>query len=324
MTLANRSSADLGDDFTPGLRGVSLCCGVMAIIGKRNTLSVVREAPPGLYLDGGEQGEILLPGRYIPRGIIPGDKLDVFIYLDSEDRLVATTETPYATVGEFAYLEVVGVNRQIGAFLNWGLAKDLLLPFREQETPVHPGQRVIAYVYLDQKTNRIAATTRLYRHLNRQPLTCREGQPVKLLISGRTPLGYNAIVENTHLGLLYHDNVATPLAIGQRVDGFVRGIRSGGKIDLSLEASGYKRVASLTEQIVQALERQGGRLEFDDESSPETIREVFGTSKKAFKQALGSLYKARRIRFQSPGIELLDNTSSSPASGAIQPPPSRK
>src|SRR3954468_19357847 len=139
----------------------------MATIGKRNTLSVIREAPPGLYLDGGEQGEILLPGRYIPRGIGPGDSLDVFIYLDSEDRLVATTETPFVMVGEFAYLRVIGVNRQVGAFLDWGLAKDLLLPFREQETPVREGQRVIVYVYLDQKTNRIVATTRLHRHLNR-------------------------------------------------------------------------------------------------------------------------------------------------------------
>ncbi|MDB6109852.1 MAG: hypothetical protein JWR69_1602 [Pedosphaera sp.] len=284
----------------------------MATIGKRNTLSVIREAPPGLYLDGGEQGEILLPGRYIPRGIGPGDRLDVFIYLDSEDRLVATTETPFVTVGEFAHLRVISVNRQIGAFLDWGLAKDLLLPFREQETPVREGQRVIAYVYLDQKTNRIVATTRLHRHLNRQPITFREGQPVKFLIIDSTPLGYNAIVENAHRGLLYHDNLHAPLETGQPLEGFVRTIRSGGKIDLSLDASGYKRVASLTEQIIQALERQGGRLEFDDESSPEAIREAFGTSKKAFKQALGALYKARRIRFENPGIQLLDNTSFSP------------
>ncbi|MDB6125777.1 MAG: GntR family transcriptional regulator [Pedosphaera sp.] len=284
----------------------------MAIIGRRNTLSVVREAAPGLFLDGGELGEILLPGRYIERGVAPGDKLDVFVYLDSEDRLVATTEIPFAMVGEFAHLRVISVNLRIGAFLDWGLAKDLLLPFREQETPVRAGQRVIAYIYLDQKSNRIVATTRLYRHLNRRAPNYREGQAVEFLITGSTPLGYNAIVENAHQGLLYHDKLSAPLAVGQNLKGFIRTIRSGGKLDLSLDASGYKRVASLTDQIVQALERNGGRLGFDDGSSPETIREAFGTSKKAFKQALGALYKARRISFESPGIKLLDNTSFSP------------
>jgi uncharacterized protein len=284
----------------------------MAIIGRRNTLSVVRQAAPGLFLDGGDLGEILLPSRYIKPGVGPGDKLEVFVYLDSEDRLVATTETPFAMVGEFAHLRVISVNLRIGAFLDWGLAKDLLLPFREQETPVRAGQRVIAYIYLDQKTNRIVATTRLYRHLNRRAPNYREGQAVEFIITSRTPLGYNAIVENAHQGLLYHDKLSAPLATGQKLKGFVRTIRSGGKLDLSLDASGYKRVASLTDQIVQALERNGGRLGFDDESSPETIRGAFGTSKKAFKQALGALYKARRISFENPGIKLLDNTSFSP------------
>jgi uncharacterized protein len=281
----------------------------MAIIGRRNTLSIERASGPGLYLNGGELGEILLPGRYIPKDIAPGVKLDVFIYLDSEDRLVATTETPHVMVGEFAYLKVLSVNPRIGAFLDWGLAKDLLLPFREQETPVRPGQWVIAYAYLDQQTNRIVATTRLHRHLNRQEMTYREGQPVRFLITGRTPLGYNAIVEHAHRGLLYHDNLSAPLQTGQKLKGFIRALRPGGKLDLSLDASGYKRVAPLTEQIVQALERSGGQLAFDDDSSPEAIREAFGCSKKAFKQALGALYKSRRIQFNKPGIQLLDNTT---------------
>ena len=284
----------------------------MAIIGRRNILSIERASGPGLYLNGGELGEILLPGRYIPADVAPGVKLDVFVYLDSEDRLVATTETPKAMVGEFAYLKVISVNLQIGAFLDWGLAKDLLLPFREQNDPVRPEQWVIVFVYLDPKTNRIVATTRLHRHLNRQPPSYREGQSVALLITGKTPLGYTAIVENTHQGLLYHDKLAAPLESGQRLRGFVRTIRPGGKLDLSLDACGYQRVNSLTERIVQALERNGGRLGFDDDSSPETIRESFACSKKAFKQALGALYKSRRIRFQNPGIELLDNTSFSP------------
>jgi predicted RNA-binding protein (virulence factor B family) len=276
-------------------------------------LSIERASGPGLYLNGGELGEILLPGRYIPKDIAPGVKLDVFIYLDSEDRLVATTETPHVMVGEFAYLKVLSVNPRIGAFLDWGLAKDLLLPFREQETPVRPGQWVIAYAYLDQQTNRIVATTRLHRHLNRQEMTYREGQPVRFLVTGRTPLGYNAIVEHAHRGLLYHDNLSAPLQTGQKLKGFIRALRPGGKLDLSLDASGYKRVAPLTEQIVQALERSGGQMAFDDGSSPEAIREAFGCSKKAFKQALGALYKSRRIQFNKPGIQLLDNTTYVPS-----------
>ncbi len=284
----------------------------MAIIGKRNTLAIVRASAPGLYLDGGELGEILLPGRYIPADLKPKDKLDVFVYRDSEDRLVATTETPLAMVGEFTCLKVISVNQNVGAFLDWGLAKDLLLPFREQELPVRAGDRVVVYVCMDVKTNRILATTRLKRHLNRDTPTYRSGQPVNLLVTGRTALGYNAIVENAHMGLLYHDNLAAPLVTGQKLKGFVRTIRPGGKLDLSLDASGYKRVAPLTDQIVQALERNGGHLAFDDESSPEAIRQKFGVSKKAFKQALGNLYKGRRIRFQNPGIQLLDNSGWSP------------
>jgi predicted RNA-binding protein (virulence factor B family) len=286
----------------------------MAIIGKRNTLSIVRESAPGLYLDGGELGEILLPHRYIPGGLKPKDKLDVFIYRDSEDRLVATTETPLAMVGEFAYLRVISVNQNVGAFLDWGLAKDLLLPFREQAFPVRAGECVVVYVCVDVQTDRILATTRLNRHLNRDTPAYRTGQPVNLLIMGRTPLGYNAIVENAHRGLLYHNTLASPLATGQKLKGFVRTVRPGGQIDLSLDASGYKRVAALTDQIVQALERSGGRLAFDDDSSPEAIRQTFGVSKKAFKQALGKLYKGRRIRFEKPGIQLLDNSAWVPGS----------
>jgi predicted RNA-binding protein (virulence factor B family) len=244
-----------------------------------------------------------------------GETLDVFIYRDSDDRLVATTEVPYATVGEFACLEIVSVNLRVGAFLDWGLQKDLLLPFREQEMPARVGQKVVVFIYLDPKTDRIVASARLHRHLSRDTPVYSEGQRVNLLITGETPLGYSAIVENAHRGLLYRDQMSTPLAVGQKLKGFVRTIRPGGKIDLSLDASGYKRVASLQQQIVQALERNGGRLAFDDDSSPESIRDAFGVSKKAFKQALGALYKTRRIRFAKPGIELLDNSEWVPGRG---------
>jgi predicted RNA-binding protein (virulence factor B family) len=284
----------------------------MAVLGKRNTLSIVRESTPGLYLAGGELGEILLPRRYIPPGLKPGDKLEVFVYRDSEDRLVATTETPLAIVGDFACLEVIGINRHVGAFLNWGLQKDLLLPFREQEKPVRIGQRVVVAVYLDPITQRIVASARLSRHLSRETPAYAEGQAVNLFITSSSPLGYNAIVENAHRGLLYRDNLSAPLEPGQKVKGFVRAIRPGGKIDLRLDPSGYQRVLPLQLQIVQALERHGGRLDFDDSSSPEAIRKTFGASKGAFKQALGALYKRRRIHFLHPGIELLDNSQWTP------------
>jgi predicted RNA-binding protein (virulence factor B family) len=283
----------------------------MAEIGKRSSLVVVRMSAPGLYLDGGGLGEILLPRRYLLPHFRPGSLVDVFVYRDSEDRLVATTESPLAMVGEFACLTVLSVNRQIGAFLDWGLSKDLLLPFREQEVPVRAGQRVVVYVGLDQSTDRIVATSRLKRHLNRTPPPYQSGQEVDLTIVEKTPLGYNAIVEAAHLGLLFQSNPSPPLEIGQRVKGFVRAIHPGGKIDLSLDASGYERIAPLKDQILQALEENGGRLPFNDDSAPAAIRTRFGVSKKAFKAALGALYKARRIEFRPPGIQLL-NTPSPP------------
>ena len=279
----------------------------MASIGKRNLLTILRETSSGLFLDGEELGDILLPGRYIPRDRAAGSQVDVFLYHDSEDRLVATTEQPRALLGEFAWLEVKDVNPRIGAFLDWGLSKDLLLPFREQGIPVRPGQRVVVAICLDLKTNRLIASARLNQHLSPERPPFHDGQPVTFLITGRTPLGYNAIVENAHPGLLFHNNLATPLAIGQLLKGFVRIVHPNGNIDLSLDASGYQRVAGLTEQIVQALVAGGGQLDLDDDSSPELIRATFGVSKKAFKQALGRLYRDRRIVFQKPGIQLLND-----------------
>jgi predicted RNA-binding protein (virulence factor B family) len=284
----------------------------MATIGRRNRLSIERSAGPGLYLNGGELGEILLPGRYIPADVKPGDKLDVFVYLDSEDRLVATTEIPKAMVGEFACLKVVGINPRAGAFLDWGLAKDLLLPFPEQEKPVHVGKLVAVYVYLDPQSRRIVASARLRRHLNRSGNTYQEKQQVNLLIIGRTPLGYNAIVDNDRLGLLYHNTVGIPLTIGERMKGFVRVVRADGKLDLTLDQAGYSRVLPLKLRIISALRDHGGQLDLDDDTAPEVIREKFQCSKKAFKQALGALYKSRRIEFTRPGIKLLDNTTFSP------------
>jgi uncharacterized protein len=284
----------------------------MATIGKCNTLTVLRDSTSGIYLDGGEHGDILLPNRYVPRGVAMGDRLEVFVYRDSEDRLVATTETPRATVGEVATLKVISVNRQIGAFLDWGLAKDLLLPFREQTSPVQVGQDVVVRIYVDEKTQRIVASMKLARDSALEPPKYRTGQQVEFIIIEKTPLGYKALVDGTHPGLLYHDSIFVPVAIGQKLRGFVRELRPDGKLDLSFDQAGYRRVAPLALRIVQALQRNGGRLGLDDDSPPEAIRHAFGASKKAFKQALGTLYKARRIRFSKPGIELLDNTTWSP------------
>jgi predicted RNA-binding protein (virulence factor B family) len=224
----------------------------------------------------------------IPQGMQPGDTVDVFLYRDSEDRLVATTETPLACVGEFACLRVKDIHPRAGAFLDWGLAKDLLLPYREQDPPVRVGDRVVVRVMLDQHTERIIA-----------------GLEVDLLVYEETELGYNAIVEGTHRGLIYRTTVGAPLAIGARMRGFIKEVREDGKIDLSLDASGYQRVAPLTRVILDELERAGGRLNFDDSSDPAAIRTRFGASKKAFKQALGALYRARKIAFLNPGIELV-------------------
>ncbi len=286
-------------------RTSSLTVTRMAEIGKFNTLTVGRDAVQGLYLDGAEHGEILMPRRYVPPHAKRGDRLKVFVHRDSEDRLVATTETPHATVGEFAALKVVSVS-SYGAFLDWGLAKDLLLPFRECEGAVHPGDIVVVFVHLDPKTDRVVASMRLRRHVSREAPTCRAGDAVELLVANHTPLGCNAVVNGRHLGLLFHEPPAAPPEPGRRVTGYVRAVRPDGRIDLSLDRAGYQRVAPLTEQIVSALKQNGGRLAFDDDSTPEAIRARFGVSKKAFKQALGALYKARRIEFVNPGVRLTE------------------
>lgn len=278
----------------------------MALIGKRNLLTVVRSAQPGLYLDGGPHGEILLPGKYIPAGATVGGKLDVFVYRDTEDRLVATTQKPFAVVGEFVCLQVVGVSPRIGVFLNWGLEKDLLLPIREMDGPLNPGDWVVVQVALDDKTDRLVATARINRHLDLTPPHYHEGESVKLLVASKSPLGYNLIVNHAHRGLIYHTDVTGTLKVGQQVDGYVRTIRPDGKLDLALGQAGYRRIGPLMDQIVDILTAKGGSLPYHDNSMPEEIREVFGMSKKAFKQAIGALFKERRIYIEPDGIRLVE------------------
>jgi Uncharacterized protein conserved in bacteria len=226
----------------------------MALIGRRNTLPIVRAATPGLYLDGGPLGEILLPGKYARQGLRAGQTVEVFVYRDSEDRLVATTETPFAQVGEFGLLRVVSVNSGLGAFLDWGLEKDLLLPIRELGGPVKPGEWILVHVSLDPKTQRIVASGRINRHLNLTPPPYAEGQAVKLIVAGETPLGYNVIVEHAHRGLLYRTDLAGPLTIGQPLDGYVREVRADGKIDCALDRAGFPADRSDRGQHSRSLE----------------------------------------------------------------------
>ena len=243
----------------------------MALLGKINILTVLKDAPPGLYLDGGDLGEILLPGDSIPPGAGPDDELQVFLYRDSEDRLVATTHDPLACVGDFAALRVKQIHPTIGAFLDWGLNKDLLLPMREQERRIHKGDIVVVFVFIDEVSQRIIATTRWRDHLSATPPNYSEGAPVSLLIAGESPLGYNAIVDNAHVGLLFRSELGSSLKVGDKCKGYVRNVRPDGKLDLGLDPEGYQRIAPLADRLSN---KQKGLQTSDRQSvSAETHRD---------------------------------------------------
>ncbi|MBD5779894.1 GntR family transcriptional regulator [Pelagicoccus sp. NFK12] len=278
----------------------------MAELGKRNTLSILNESPHGLYLDGEELGDILLPNAFVPKRLTPSQKLSVFVYLDSEDRIVATTEEPLAEVDEFAALKVVEVHEKVGAFLDWGLSKDLLLPYREQKGRVQVGDTRVVRIYVDDASGRIVASEKHARFLSKYRATYKPQEQVDLIVVGETPLGYKAIINSSHIGLLYDNELSEPLSVGQRFKGYVNKVRPDGNIDLRRDLSGYTRVAPLAEQILDTIKAKGGSLDLDDRSSPEAIREAFDVSKKAFKQALGNLYKQRLIEFVPGGVKLTE------------------
>ncbi len=279
----------------------------MAILGRRNQLTVLRFATPGLYLDGGRRGEILLPGKFIPAGAVVGGTVDVFVYRDSEDRLVATTEQPLASVGEFACLEVAGVNLRIGVFLHWGLEKDLLLPIREMDGPLNPGDRVVVMVVLDERTDRLIASARFNRRLDLKPPHYHEGESVRMIVASKSPLGYNLVVNHAHRGLIYNTEIpGGSLKIGQWVQGYIRSIRPDGNLDLAIGVAGHRRIGPMSEQVMTILTEKGGFLPYHDNSLPEEIRDVFGMSKKAFKQAIGALFKEQRITIDPDGIRIVD------------------
>ncbi|MBN1939858.1 MAG: GntR family transcriptional regulator [Candidatus Aminicenantes bacterium] len=277
----------------------------MAEIGKNNTLTIVKTVDFGVYLNGDEDGEILLPRRYVPEGAKPGDTLEVFLYFDSEDRLIATTEKPLARVGEFAFLRAVAVN-PTGAFLDWGLPKDLLVPFSEQRPPMRAGNKYVVFVYLDVASRRIVASAKIDKHLSKLPPPFHPGQEVDLLIYGKTDLGYKAVVDNTHGGILYLNEVFRDLGPGERVKGYIRKIRDDGKIDLRLDKLGQAAVGELAERILAALKANDGFLDVNDKTPADRIGRLFGTSKNAFKMAVGTLYKKRLIVIDEFGITLAD------------------
>ena len=273
------------------------------VLGKYNQLEVVKEVDFGIYLDGGDDGEILLPSRYVPEGCKPGDVLNVFIYLDNEERLIATTLQPKVQVGEFACLEVAWIN-EYGAFLDWGLMKDLFVPFREQKMKMQKGRSYVIHAHVDEESYRIMASAKVERYLSKEKPDYQLGQEVEIMIWQRTDLGYKAIVENRFSGLIYQGEIFQALEPGMKLTAYIRQVREDGKIDLTLQKDGQKKVEDFSEVLLQFIKNQGGHTSLNDKSAAEDIYEAFGVSKKTFKKAVGDLYKKRLIVLEEGGIRL--------------------
>lgn len=278
----------------------------MTLLGKTNTLRVLRLTEIGAILDGDHLGEILLPQRYVPTPCLEDQDLDVFLYTDSEDRLIATTLLPYAQVGQFAYLRVSSVNH-IGAFLDWGLPKELLVPFREQKKPMTAGYCYVVYVYHDERSNRLAASAKIDKYLSNERPTLKAGDGVDLIACQNTDLGIMCIVNHKHWGMIFHNEIYQKVSYGQSLKGFVKQIRPDGKIDLTLQQSGAVRVDSSVEKILTKLDQNNGTLELTDKSPPEQIYATLGMSKKTFKEAIGKLYKNRVIVLENNRVRRIDD-----------------
>lgn len=274
----------------------------MLALGTLNRLKVKKLVDFGLYLDGLSWGDILLPKRYVPQDTAIGDELEVFLYLDSEDQLIATTEKPLVMVGQVAQLKVVA-STKVGAFLHWGLKKDLLVPFSEQNLPLQTDKWALVYCYVD-RSNRIVASTKLDKFIGKEPARYQAGQAVSFIVAARTDLGYKVVVDHQHWGLLYNNQVFKPLRIGYKGTAYVQKLRDDGKIDLLLDKPGYEKTQQLTDLILAKLQKAGGTLPLSDKSSPEQIAAEFGVSKKVFKQAIGALYKEGAIRIEADQIAL--------------------
>lgn len=273
-------------------------------LGKFNQLEVVKQVDFGMYLDGGEEGEILLPTRYVPEDCKVGDWLNVFLYLDNEERLIATTLTPLVQVGEFACLEVSWVN-QFGAFLNWGLMKDLFVPFSEQKMKMQAGNKYVIHAYIDDESFRIVASAKVDRYLSKEKAPYQPGEEVNILIWQKTDLGFKAIIENMYSGLLYDSEIFQTLHTGDTLKAYIKQVREDGKIDLILQKPGFEKVDDFSKTLYHYIADHGGRIGLNDKSPAEEIYDVFGVSKKTFKKAVGDLYKKRLILLHEDGIELV-------------------
>ena len=274
------------------------------LLGQKNLLKAAWKVDFGMYLEGDEEGKILLPTRYVPEDLEVGDEIEVFVYLDNEERRVATTLEPKAMVGDFAYLEVAWVN-EFGAFLDWGLMKDLFCPFREQKKRMETGRSYIVHVHLDEESYRIMASAKVEKWLENDTSPLSVGDKVSALIWQKTDLGFKAIIENKYGALLYDSQVFKDIHTGDRVDAYITKIRPDGKIDIALQPSGRQHTEDFAEQLLHYLQYRGGRCRLGDKSSAEEIKEQFGVSKKTYKRAIGDLYKRRLITISEDGIELV-------------------
>lgn len=274
------------------------------LLGQKNLLKAAWKVDFGMYLEGDEEGKILLPTRYVPEDLEVGDEIEVFVYLDNEERRVATTLEPKAMVGDFAYLEVAWVN-EFGAFLDWGLMKDLFCPFREQKKRMETGRSYIVHVHLDEESYRIMASAKVEKWLENDTSPLSVGDKVSALIWQKTDLGFKAIIENKYGALLYDSQVFKDIHTGDRVDAYITKIRPDGKIDIALQPSGRQHTEDFAEQLLHYLQYRGGRCRLGDKSSAEEIKEQFGVSKKTYKRAIGDLYKRRLITINDDGIELV-------------------
>lgn len=276
----------------------------MIKIGEYNELTVLRSTSVGLFLGDDEDNDILLPRKYVTPDMKMSDVLKVFVYNDSEDRMVATTETPYLVVDEFALLKVVDTNRS-GAFVYWGLEKDLMVPTNEQKHPMKVGQEYLVFMYLDESTNRLVGSTRIAEFLSNENLKVKERDEVDLMIYEKTDLGFNAIVNNYNKGLIYKNEIFKPVAIGDRFKGYIKTIREDKNIDLSIQPLGLQNLEAAAQQILDHLKKHSGYLNLNDDSSPEDIYNKMQMSKKSFKKGLGILYKQKLVRLEPNGVYLL-------------------
>ncbi|KTD69227.1 RNA-binding protein [Legionella steelei] len=274
----------------------------MIKVGQFNKLKMVREAPFGVYLQGGEWGEILLPNKSVPKGALVGDVLDVFVYFDSDDKIIATTVRPHAKLGSCAYLKVIDVN-PVGAFLDWGLDKDLLVPKPEQHRPMEKGKSYLVYLKQDNQ-GRIIASSKIDYFLDKTEAHFKSGEEVSLLIADTTPLGRKVIINNSHWGLIHAGDIFQTLIYGKKIKGYIKQVREDGKIDIALRQIGQSSINELAQRIVSKLEQSGGFLALHDKSTPAEIQQIFSESKKNFKSALGQLYKRGLIDIEEQGIRL--------------------